>query len=380
MAFNSVTFLILFLPLSVGVNFLLPTFLRNAWIFFVSMIFYAWPDPSFLPILLGSIFFNWIAGISLTEFRSKKGRTITLVFGVSCNLLALLYFKYANLFVSRIKPLWIGLRLDELEFTEVALPPGVSFFTFHAISYLVDVYRNQAVSFRNPLKLGVYLALFPQLISGPIVRFRELAGQIEKRFLSIAQFSSGVDRFVFGLAKKVLIADPLGKVSQHVFSLPMEDLSTKNAWYGLACYSLQIYFDFSGYSDMAIGLGRFFGFELVENFHYPYSAKSVREFWRRWHISLSSWFRDYVYVPLGGNRVSVVRTYGNLVTVFFLCGLWHGASWAFVVWGLYHGMFLVLERLGLGRVADVGCLPEQREQHLGVWNEAIQRSMKWATP
>ena len=227
----------------------------------------------------------------------------------------------------------------------VLLPIGISFFTFHAISYVVDVYRRDASAQKSPVHAALYLLLFPQLIAGPIIRYRDIADQLARRIVTLDDFAYGVRRFVIGLAKKVLIANIVAGPADKIFALPFAELSTAHAWLGLSCYTLQIYFDFSGYSDMAIGLGRMFGFHFPENFRWPYISDTVQEFWRRWHISLSTWFRDYLYVPLGGNRVSPARTYVNLVTIFFLCGLWHGASWNFAIWGLWHGLFLVIERL-----------------------------------
>ncbi|MDP3479070.1 MAG: MBOAT family O-acyltransferase [Desulfoprunum sp.] len=229
------------------------------------------------------------------------------------------------------------------------LPAGISFFTFQSLSYLIDVYRRTTLPQGNIVHLGLYIALFPQLIAGPIVRYHDVAQQILKRYVHIEMFAEGIERFIWGLSKKVLIANPLGKMADIIFSQPVENLSSPVAWLGISSYTLQIYFDFSGYSDMAIGLGKMFGFTFLENFNYPYVSRTLREFWTRWHISLSTWFRDYLYIPLGGNRGSAARTAFNLITVFFLCGLWHGASWNFVIWGLFHGTFLLLERGRFGR-------------------------------
>jgi alginate O-acetyltransferase complex protein AlgI len=239
----------------------------------------------------------------------------------------------------------------------IHLPIGISFFTFQALSYVIDVYRGTVPAQRNPFHFGLYVSLFPQLIAGPIVRYADVAGQILERTVTREGFARGVQRFIIGLGKKMLIANTLASSADRVFALPAGELTLAAAWLGVVCYALQIYFDFSGYSDMAIGLGRMFGFDFLENFHYPYVARSVTEFWRRWHLSLSTWFRDYVYHPLGGNRQGRARTYANLLIVFFLCGLWHGASWTFIVWGLFHGAFLVLERLGLSRALERAWLP-----------------------
>jgi alginate O-acetyltransferase complex protein AlgI len=239
------------------------------------------------------------------------------------------------------------LHIRPLALPRVLLPIGISFFTFHAISYVVDVYRRDATAQKSPVHAALYLLLFPQLIAGPIIRYRDIADQLARRIVTLDGFALGVRRFVIGLGKKVLIANTVASPADKIFAMPLSQLSAPHAWLGIVCYTIQIYFDFSGYSDMAIGLGRMFGFRFPENFRWPYVAESVQDFWRRWHMSLSSWFRDYLYVPLGGSRLSAARTYRNLVSVFFLCGLWHGASWTFVVWGLFHGLFLVIERLGL---------------------------------
>ena len=266
---------------------------------------------------------------------------------IAVNLVVLGVFKYANFFADNVNAVAAAIGAPPLAFPHVLLPIGISFYTFHAISYVVDVYRRDASAQKSPVHAALYLLLFPQLIAGPIIRYRYIADQLEQRVVSLDDFAVGVRRFVIGLGKKVLIANTVAAPADKIFSMPLAELTPAHAWLGIVCYTLQIYFDFSGYSDMAIGLGRMFGFHFPENFRWPYVADTVQEFWRRWHISLSSWFRDYLYVPLGGNRVSPARMYANLVTVFFLCGLWHGASWNFVIWGLFHGSFLVVERLGL---------------------------------
>jgi alginate O-acetyltransferase complex protein AlgI len=268
-----------------------------------------------------------------------------LTFAVTANLVVLGVFKYANFFADNVNTLFLVLHAQPIVVPRVLLPIGISFFTFHAISYVIDVYRRDATAQKSPVHAALYLLLFPQLIAGPIIRYRDLADQLAQRIVTLDSFAYGVRRFIIGLGKKVLIANVVAAPADRMFGLPFDQLSAAHAWLGIVCYTLQIYFDFSGYSDMAIGLGRMFGFRFPENFRWPYIAESVQDFWRRWHISLSTWFRDYVYVPLGGNRVSPVRTYVNLVTIFFLCGLWHGASWNFVIWGLFHGTFLVIERL-----------------------------------
>jgi alginate O-acetyltransferase complex protein AlgI len=267
------------------------------------------------------------------------------------DLLLLLYFKYTNFLVSGLNHLLVATHLTApLVFGTIGLPLGISFFTFHKISYKVDVFRGNVSAKRNLLDLALYILFFPQLIAGPIVRYNEISATIGtlSRVLSRERFSRGVQIFTIGLSKKMLIANTVAFPADQIFSLPMDQLTTPLAWLGIICYSLQIYFDFSGYSDMAVGLACVFGFDFPKNFNYPYIADSVTDFWRRWHISLSRWFRDYLYIPLGGNRVSSGRLYFNLITVFFLCGLWHGAAWVFLLWGLFHGLFLALERAFLG--------------------------------
>jgi alginate O-acetyltransferase complex protein AlgI len=290
---------------------------------------------------------NWSFGIGMELFKGETLEKRILAVGVAANLLVLGYFKYFSFFANSIVT---ALGLEHREIGAIPLPIGISFFTFHAISYLVDIYRWQAKAVRSPLTMGLYISLFPQLVAGPIIRFHDVADQLFKRTNTLEKFASGVERFSFGLGKKVLLANPLGNFADAAFSATGHDLTAPMAWLGIACYTLQIYFDFSGYSDMAIGLGRMFGFDFPENFNYPYISKSIREFWRRWHLSLSTWFRDYLYIPLGGNRASPVRAKLNLFIVFFLCGLWHGASWNFVVWGLFHGLLLVSERGQWGKL------------------------------
>jgi alginate O-acetyltransferase complex protein AlgI len=292
-----------------------------------------------------------------------------LAFAVSANLLLLGIFKYANFAVDNLNALLEMLGLARIELAAVHLPIhlpiGISFFTFQALTYVIDVYRRDAPVQRNPFRLALYISLFPQLIAGPIVRYHQIAAQLAKRVTSLDDVAAGASRFVVGLGKKVLIANTLAVPADHIFAIPDGELQIGVAWLGALCYGLQIYFDFSGYSDMAIGLGRILGFRFPENFDYPYISRSLREFWRRWHISLSTWFRDYLYIPLGGSRGAPLRTYSNLAIVFVLCGLWHGASFGFVIWGLIHGAFMVLERLGLGGLLERTWRPLQHVYTLG---------------
>jgi alginate O-acetyltransferase complex protein AlgI len=354
--FTEPAFLFLFLPLLLALYFLprgaVHAVYANWLLLLASVLFYARGGGSFTLLMLGSIAFNYVIAIAIDRSRETPAARRLLALAVAVNLAVLGVFKYANFFVDNTNALLGMLRASPISVPRVLLPIGISFFTFHALSYVIDVYRRDAVAQKSPVHAALYLLLFPQLIAGPIIRYRDIADQLASRVVGLEDFAAGVRRFVIGLAKKLLVANIVAVPADKIFAMPAAELSAAHAWLGVACYTLQIYFDFSGYSDMAIGLGRMFGFRFPENFRYPYVSETVQEFWRRWHISLSTWFRDYLYVPLGGNRVPPARVYGNLVIVFFLCGLWHGASWSFVVWGLFHGTFLVLERLGLaGRVS-----------------------------
>ncbi|WP_419176974.1 MBOAT family O-acyltransferase [Desulfosediminicola sp.] len=356
MVFSTSIFLFIFLPVVLAVYMVAGPRLRNITLLVSSLFFYAWGEHIFVFLMLGSIVINWLFGLLIGVFRNNgnSGR-LPLFFGVGANLGLLGLFKYANFFIANLNPLLLKFQLAPIELEEVHLPIGISFFTFQAISYLVDVYRLEAKPQKNLIQMALYISLFPQLIAGPIIRYKDIAGQIANRAIKLDHLVNGIQRFIIGLGKKVLLANVLGRTADHIFSLPADALSADLAWLGAVSYMLQIYFDFSGYSDMAIGLGLMFGFRFAENFNLPYSAVSIREFWQRWHISLSTWFRDYLYIPLGGSKRGALTTYRNLVIVFLLCGLWHGASWTFIAWGLYHGVFLVLERnffisLVLGRL------------------------------
>jgi alginate O-acetyltransferase complex protein AlgI len=350
MVFASPIFLFLFLPLTLAAYFAFPRAWRNGVLLVASLAFYAWGEARYLPLIVGSVAFNWSMGRAIGGAAEPRLRRRWLVIAIVGNLAALMAFKYANFAVANLNALAPVLTIAPLAVAAIPLPLGISFFTFHAISYVVDVYKRNAQAEQNIPRFALYILLFPQLIAGPIIRWRDIAAQLTTRDQRVADFAWGARRFVLGLGKKVLIANTLGRVADAIFGLPASDLTTPLAWLGLACYTLQIYFDFSGYSDMAIGLMRLFGFRILENFNYPYIARSIREFWRRWHISLSNWFRDYLYIPLGGNQRGERRAYANLVIVFLLCGLWHGASWPFVLWGAWHGAFLVAERAGLDRL------------------------------
>jgi alginate O-acetyltransferase complex protein AlgI len=349
MLFSEPVFVFLFLPLLFLAYGFAPRAAKNTILLLASLLFYAWGEKSFVLVMLGSIAFNYLVGLLVEAGRSRGLHKLFLILGVAGNLGLLAVFKYATFLVTNLNLLLAGLKLPPIHMQPVHLPIGISFFTFQAMSYIIDLYRGHAEVQRNPIRVALYITLFPQLIAGPIVRYRNIARRLAHRTVTRAGFDQGIRRFILGLGKKMLLANVLAVPADRIFGIPTQQLTTPVAWLGTICYALQIYFDFSGYSDMAIGLGRMFGFRFLENFNYPYISRSITEFWRRWHISLSTWYRDYLYIPLGGNRRGTLRTYLNLVIVFFLCGLWHGASWTFVVWGLFHGTFLVLERLGPGQ-------------------------------
>ena len=351
MVFSSIFFLFLFLPVTLVLYFCVGPKFRNTILLIFSLLFYAWGEAGYVLLLIFSISINWLCGLLISgPDLTESKRKLVLVLGVILNLTPLAFFKYGNFLFENLTYFNTGSLFGDLLNSHIHLPIGISFFTFQAISYIVDVYRGTAAVQRHPINLALYISLFPQLIAGPIVRYQNIAKQLVQRTTTLTDFHIGIQRFVIGLGKKVLIANNIGAVADHIFSLPSESLPAGLLWLGMLTYTLQIYYDFSAYSDMAIGLGRMFGFHILENFNFPYSARSIRDFWRRWHISLSSWFKDYLYIPLGGNRKTVIHTYFNLITVFFLCGLWHGASWTFVIWGLYHGLFLVLERGPVGKI------------------------------
>jgi alginate O-acetyltransferase complex protein AlgI len=368
MVFSSEVFLFAFLPAVLALYFLAPgALLKNIVLVAASIVFYAWGGAMYVPLVLGSALVNYGFGLALSRLPggATRERRLIVACAIAFDLSVLAWFKYAGFFADNLSFI-TGEQIGRtIALSQIYLPLGISFFTFHAISYVVDVYRRTSEARKNPLEVVLYFVFFPQLIAGPIIRYKDVAEQLARRAVTLDGFAWGARRFAVGLGKKVLIANTLGACVDHVFSTPAADVSRPLAWFALAAYTLQIYFDFSGYSDMAIGMARMFGFRFLENFNFPYVAASMREFWQRWHISLSRWFRDYLYVPLGGNRVSPWRVYANLAIVFFLCGLWHGAKWTFVVWGLIHGLFLVLERVGALR--RVTALPVVRHVYvLGV--------------
>lgn len=348
--FTAPTFLFLFLPVVLAAYSVTPKPLRNLILLIASIIFYAEGEKYYTLVMIFSIVFNYTAGLVLQNAAAPAMRKTLLVAGVAVNLGLLATYKYANFIVGNLNVVLGAMHLAAMHLKPVHLPIGISFFTFHALSYITDVYRREVRAMRRFDSFALYITLFPQLIAGPIIRYKIICNQFSDRQVTLEGFSEGIRRFVIGLGKKLLIANTVALAADQIFKAPhTEQLTPGVAWLGIVCYTLFIYFDFSGYSDMAIGLGRMFGFVFPENFNYPYISSSITDFWRRWHITLSSWFRDYLYIPMGGNRRRPIRVYFNLLTVFFLCGLWHGATWSFVIWGLYHGVFLIIERLGLGK-------------------------------
>ncbi|MBU0753606.1 MAG: hypothetical protein KJ645_00600, partial [Planctomycetes bacterium] len=380
MVFSSITFLFLFLPLFLGLYFLfaLPVIrkgkqaswtLVNLLVLGASLLFYTWGERLLVSIMIASTLIDYLCGLLIAGAAGKEWRKpvqclveggsrnavqkTALITSLSANLFFLCLFKYYGFFVDNIQSALyaLGLHHGALESTvQIALPMGISFYTFQSMSYTIDVYRGRIKATKNLIDFACFVTLFPQLVAGPIVRYKEVAAQLVQRTLSVEGFSYGARRFMIGLGKKVLVADVLAVTADRIYALPLNQVTGGLCWLGTICFTLQLYFDFSGYSDMAIGLGRMLGFHFPENFNYPFIARSVREYWSRWHITLGAWFRDYLFFPLGGSRVGPARVYVNLFTVFFLCGLWHGASWTYVFWGLFHGLFLVLERMGLDGV------------------------------
>lgn len=341
MVFSSIPFLYYFLPLVLVLYFVVPRRLKNTVLLITSLVFYGWGEPRYVFLMIASILIGYVAGLLIEAFSQKKQAKLFMGLAVALNIGFLAVFKYADFFVENFNNI-TGLSMP---FLRLALPVGISFYTFQILSYIIDVYRGKVPAQKNFISLASYVAMFPQLIAGPIVRYADIEKQLREREHSFNGFASGTLRFTVGLAKKVLIANALGQVCTD-FKVS-EDKSVLFYWMYAVAFALQVYFDFSGYSDMAIGLGRIMGFEFSENFNYPYISKSATEFWRRWHISLGTWFRDYVYIPLGGNRVSVPRHIFNIFTVWLLTGFWHGAAWNFVVWGLFFAVLLVAEKMVL---------------------------------
>ncbi|MBR6007010.1 MAG: MBOAT family protein [Clostridia bacterium] len=348
MVFSSLLFIFIFFAVTLALYYAVPNRVyRNVVLCVLSLLFYGWGEPTYVLLMIFSIMMNYLAGLLVGKFRDRKAICkLVLIISIVINVGLLVVFKYTALFVDTLKSIFPFLRSFATPI--IPLPIGISFYTFQAMSYVIDVYRRETAVQKNPVYFGTYVSLFPQLIAGPIVRYRDVADQLEHRHENIDQFISGVKLFSVGLAKKVLVANQLAALWDHLKCVPTTN-GIVASWIGIIAFSLQIYFDFSGYSDMAIGLGRMFGFEFLKNFDYPYISKSVSEFWRRWHISLGTWFREYVYIPLGGNRKGLARTLLNLGIVWALTGLWHGASWNFMLWGLYFGVLIILEKLFLGK-------------------------------
>ena len=349
MVFSSTTFLLAFLPLAAILYYICPRRLRNALLLVCSLLFYGWGEPKYISIMLFSTVFDYYNGLAIGHFRAKgreSGAKAMLIVSVVGNLAILGFFKYTDFAIDNLNGL-LGTAIPALG---LLLPIGISFYTFQTMSYTIDVYRGLVPPQRNIIDFGAYVTLFHQLIAGPIVQYKTVAYDLEHRRETIPLASEGLQRFVIGLGKKVLLANQMGAIWEDISAMSAPSVTT--AWLGALAFTFQIYFDFSGYSDMAIGLGHFFGFHFLENFNYPYESRTVTEFWRRWHISLSTWFREYVYIPLGGNRKGLARQLLNITIVWFLTGLWHGASWNFVLWGVYYAVLLILEKTFLLRWLD----------------------------
>lgn len=346
MLFSSIPFLYYFLPIVLLLYYIAPKALKNSVLLISSLVFYAWGEPRYVFLMIATVLVNYILGILIEKFRGKALSKFFVILSVSASLAVLGYFKYADFFITNFNSV-TGLSIPLLR---IALPIGISFYTFQILSYTVDVYRGRAAAQKNPVTLGTYIALFPQLIAGPIVRYVDVEKQLKDRTHSFDKTAIGIRRFIIGLSKKIIIANTLGQLCD-VFH-GADDKSVMFYWLFVISYMLQIYFDFSGYSDMAIGLGKIFGFDFIENFRYPFISSSISEFWRRWHISLGSWFRDYVYIPMGGNRVKKLRLLVNIFTVWFLTGFWHGAEWNFIIWGIYFAILLLLEKYFLSKFLE----------------------------
>jgi len=347
MSLTAPVFLFLFLPLILPLYIILPNRFRNALLILASLMFYVWGEKLLVGFLLASIGINYAIGLGISRETNRRRAKLFLAVGAAANLGLLIACKYAGFIVGNLNGFLAVLSISPVPLPGLQQPLGISFFTFQSLSYLADIYRGDAKPAGGPSLLALHLAFFPKVIAGPIVKYKDIAGQLSSRIVDREGLSEGIRRFIIGLGKKIIIAGTVAVPADRIFGLRTDQLTPATAWLGAICYTLQIYYDFSGYSDMAIGLARMFGFRLTENFNYPYVARSIREFWQRWHISLSTWFRDYLYIPLGGNRRGPARTYLNLMIVFLLCGLWHGANWTFVVWGAFQGCFMVLERSGI---------------------------------
>ena len=351
MVFASAIFLFLFLPITIIGYFLIKPKYKNFWLFIMSLVFYAWGGLIYAILFIFSAYINFLFGIWMEKDRERK--KLILFLSIVWNLGILAYFKYSSFILLNLQVIiQIFIPNFKINIVHVPLPIGISFFTFQIMTYVIDLYREEIKVQKKFINLGLYIMLFPQLIAGPIVRYIDIEKEINNRKVDIDLIDEGIKRFILGLGKKIFIANIMGTWADTVFNMSLEKINTPLAWLGIFGYTMQIFFDFSAYSDMAIGLGKIFGFHFLENFNYPYISRNIQEFWRRWHISLSQWFKDYLYIPLGGNRKGKIRTYINLLIVFFLTGLWHGSSWNFIFWGIFHGVFLIIERLGLKKVLE----------------------------
>lgn len=349
MLFSSISFLFSFLPITLFLYFIVPKQLKNSVLLICSLFFYAWGEPVYVILMILSILFNYVAGLEMGQHaRNPQKAKQNIIFAVTVNLLILGFFKYYGFFIETLNAIF----QSEIPYRELPLPIGISFYTFQAMSYVIDVYRKKVKPQKNFITFATYVTMFPQLIAGPIVRYADVERQLNSRSIDVQKFGSGILCFIRGLAKKVLLANTIGAVFAKISAMEPGSYSMLTAWVGCISYAFQIYYDFSGYSDMAIGLGKMFGFEFRKNFDYPYTSRSITEFWRRWHISLSTWFKEYVYIPLGGNRGGSGRTIVNLLIVWMLTGMWHGANWNFIVWGLYYGLLLILEKFVLRNVLE----------------------------
>ena len=348
MVFSSLIFIFLFLPIVFIINSLIKKEYSNYFLFLASLVFYAWGEPFFVLLMFLSTVINWFCGKRIGKSAGVP-KKIWLFIAVAADLSLLFYYKYLGFFAGMLDGI-VG--KGSINVPDIILPIGISFFTFQAISYVVDIYRGEVEASSNFVNTALYISFFPQLIAGPIVKYKDINQQIVNRSVTWVKTAEGIRRFIYGLAKKVLIANILGLCVDKIHAYNIASIDPLTAWFGAIAYTFQIYYDFSGYSDMAIGLGKMFGFDFLENFNYPYLSASISEFWKRWHISLGSWFKDYLYIPLGGNRKGKARTYINLCIVFLLTGLWHGAEFSFILWGIYHGIFEIIERLGFKKFLD----------------------------
>lgn len=349
MLFSSITFLFIFLPITLVLYYLVPWKMKNMILLLASLFFYAWGEPVYIILMILSIVLNYFCGMDLHEKQDDpRLHKKSLIFAVTANLMILGFFKYYGFLMESLNAVFPF----EIPYRVLPLPIGISFYTFQALSYIIDIYRKKVQPQKNFVYFALYISMFPQLIAGPIVRYVDIEAQLKQRTLSLNRFGNGAMYFICGLGKKVVLANTIGKVYEQVTAMQTGTVSVLAAWVGCIAYAFQIYFDFSGYSDMAVGLGKMFGFDFLRNFNYPYISKSITEFWRRWHISLGTWFREYVYIPLGGNRCNTSRHIMNLLVVWILTGLWHGAAWNFIFWGLYYGVLLILEKYVWGRYVE----------------------------